>query len=1030
MERSHFATVKEAFAADLDTSLAALGITKVKGGNRQWQTCNCPCCTDSDGSCSISKETGFINCKQCSRKLDLFEWWREVHRCKDDWEACHQVGDKLGIAYEKPKKKKGRAVGRMTVELLDQAIHNLLEGDEAQWARDFFKKRKLWKPQILARFGVGFLGGCIIFAQWDPDGSLRDRYRKYNPHSKKGKWGWSTLGGGGPVGFWPACPIDIPANAQILLCEGEMDVLAAWIMGELHLRETPICAFTWTGGAGSPVQSSLMPPRWEERHVYICYDNDTYQGPDFDKARAPNPKKLREMGRRRETMIRGVVQKFVANHHQVTLLHVDIDPVDRFGADYRDWCDDGRKFDELPGCAAADLVDYQEEAIELEHHEVFDNAQEFVAFQGSVVTIERFSLVVPITSTIDCPAGSKNCCRDCPVMSRFTDQEIVWADHRKHLLKALLARDTEAYIIRKVIAKPSACNECSIHHEDTLVGAHWTCSAEESEGDDALRYITVISTEAPSLSGSMGITGYAEYTDKSVGVLAVKLDQLDKPDAHIDDHLQGLLQLTPWASTDQPTIDAYLERTVADYTHNITKIYGRPELHIGTMLVAHSALWYELDGHRFRGWLDACFFGGTRLGKSETIKRLLKYWRLGESFTCMENFSRAGLTVGGAENGSKMKPGLWPKNNRKLIFLDEFHHMAASNQNVMVHLQSARDEGKVSAVKVYGDVKLPAAVRLITAGNWAKRTQSSYQFFCQHLQHFYGVPEALSRMDFAWCVHEPVKMIAEEVPHEWSPELARALILRAWALEPHQIHLADEVVELAKQVALEWDSIYAADDLALHTGVEKHHSIIRIAIAIANICFSHPDGKPAECEVRLVHVEWAIAWLVHCWQNLQYDQFSQRRIASRTLSQPTRVEIALTVWLDLGDPDHASSILPRLTEANSPRSLQALIMGCGQVEEPKHYYKWLQLMLRYGAIFEKSENQFNTVYLPTQGCLEILHGLIALARDDPDQYAERQSSLSRWDDSPESKSNIPGIGSEPDLPPLTGTESDYDEPPF
>ena len=1018
--------VKEAFSADIDTSLAALGVEKSKGLRGDWQTCNCPCCTDSSGSCSISINTGGINCKQCARKLDLYEWWREVHGCKDDWEACHQVGDRLGCKYTPPKRKKGKAGQRMTVELLDQAIHNLLEAEDADWARKWFKKEEIWDPQILARFGVGFLEGFIIFAQWNPDGSMRERFRKLNPFSKTGKWSWSTIGSGGPVGFWPACPIDIPDNAEILLCEGEKDTLCAWIKAAIHKRDVPICAFTWTGGAGSPIQSALIPPRWEGRRLTICYDNDVFQGPDFDQARAPNIKKLREMGRRRESMLRGVVEKFAANNFKVDLLHVDLDPVDRFGADFKDWIDEGKKFDDLPRCASGDLIDHQEEPVECSFGEVFENAGELVHFQGSVTIIDQFAISVPVVSRIDCPMGSKPCCRDCPVVRKFGEQEIVWAEHRCVLLNALLARNTESYIVRKLIQKPSACNECNIEHEETRTGSHWRSSDGGSE--NAMTEINIISMDQPSLSGQIGITGYAQYTDKSVGVLAIKLEQLDKPEVNLDEFHNDLLQMCPWSSDDEQTIDRYLEGMVSDYSNNITQIFGRPELHIGTMLVAHSALWYDLEGHRFRAWLDACFFGGTRMGKSEVVKRLFKYWKLGAAFTAMDNYSRAGLTVGGAENGSKMQPGLFPKNNRKMLFLDEFHHMKSGDANVMVHLQSARDEGKVSALKVYGDLKLPASVRLLTAGNWAKRTRGSFQFFCQHLQHLYGVPEALSRMDFAWCVHEPVKMVPEEADHHWTPELARALILRAWAMEPHQIHFDEGIVELAKQTAAEWDNIYAADDLALHTGTEKYHSILRIATAIANICYSHPDGKPNECKVRMVHVRWAIAWLIRCWENLQYDQFSQRRIAARTLTQPSRVECALTVWLDLGDPDHASNILSRLTEANSPKSLQSLILGNGDVEEVKHYYRWVNMMLRYGALFERSENAHNTIFLPTEGCLELLHALVALARDDPEQYSNRQTALSRWHDSPESKTNLPGIGTEPDLPPLTGTDDDDDCP--
>lgn len=1026
MERSHFATVKEAFAADPDASILALGITPRKGRNAEWSTIDCPCCTDSDGSCSIAKATGFINCKQCGRRLDLFEWWRETKRCADDWEACQQVGEKLGVQYQPPKKRKGKAPGKMTTALLDVAIHNLMEDPEAEWARKHFKDRRLWEPKILARFGVGFLDGSIIFAQWNPDGSIRDRYRRYNPHAKV-KWGWSS-GSGAPIGFWPAVP-ELPSDCAVLLCEGEMDVLAAWIIGALHRRSEPIAAFTWTGGAGSPLASALFPPKFPGLPVFVCYDNDTWQGGVLEDARAPTQKKLRDLQRRRSTMLKGVVGKLQANHCKVTLLHVDIDPVDNFGADLRDWLTAGRKFEELPRCDADQIKRFEPKPDSIAFTAVGSHAGELVQFQASVSTIENHQLTVPVTSTIRCPIGTKNCCRDCPVMRDFFDQEIEWSDHRDHLFNALLSRDPEAHIIHHMLGKPRSCNECRIEHEETVVGSHW-CAGAGDEGDGfGGEMVQVISMEPPALSGQVGITGHAVHGTKSVGVFATSLEQLDKPEPDLDRHHNDLLMICPWAANNEAKIEEYVSDLVADYANNITQIYGRPELHIGVLLVAHSALFYELDGHRFRAWLDACFFGGPRRGKSETVKRLFEYWKLGTAFTCMENFSRAGLTIGGAENGMRMRPGLFPKNNRKLLFLDEFHHMTGGprDSNVMVYLQSARDEGKVSALKVYGDLKLQAAVRLITAGNYANRSQRTYQYLCQHLSAFYGVPEALARMDFAWCVHDNVKMIAEEVEHKWTAEMSRTLILRAWAMEPHQIHFDDGVVDYTKKVAMEWDDIYASDDLALHTGIEKHHSLLRIAIAIANICYSHPEGQIADCRVRMGHARWAVEWMVQCWENLQYDEFSSRRIAARTVTQPFHVEVQLTVMLGLQDPEHASVILSRLTEANRMASLQGFVLGCGQVEEPRHFVKWLSTMMRYSAIAEVSANQYHIQYVPTEGCLQILRRLIALARDDPEQYAERQRKLSHWSNSPEATSNVPGIGGDPDIIPFDTVESDDDD---
>jgi hypothetical protein len=350
----------------------------------------------------------------------------------------------------------------------------------------------------------------------------------------------------------------------------------------------------------------------------------------------------------------------------------------------------------------------------------------------------------------------------------------------------------------------------------------------------------------------------------------------------------------------------------------------------------------------------------------------------------------------------------------------------ALKENVMVHLQSARDEGIVSAAKIYGDLRLQAAVRLITAGNYARRERKTYQYLCQHLLEFYGVPESLARMDWAFCVEGDVSMTREEVKHQWTPGLARALVLRAWALEPHQIHLSPEGVAHAKKVAIEWDEMYSAIDLPLHTGAEKYHSIIRTAIAIANMCYSHPDGRENECEVRMVHILWAIAWIEMCWHNLEYDDFSHRLISARTLTQPFQVERVVTVDLGLDDPEHAAVILARLTEANGTRALQGLITGCRTIETPTHYAHWLGALMLRGAVFQaKAEhNKAYISYVPTAGFLKILHRLIDMARNDPQAYVERYQKIDTW-----KASQV--VGDPSNLEPLDEDSDDFhDATPF
>ncbi len=1026
MERSYFRDVKEAFSADHESSLRTLGVELQKGGNAQWKQVKCPCCTDTDGSASIARATGFLRCHQCGRKIDLFEWYAELHG-GNAWEAAKTIGGLLGVPFAMPQKK-GREVQQMTPARLDRAIINLLEHPEAEPARRYLEGCKLLNYTGLSRFGVGWLDGVLVFAQFFPNGELRKRFRRHAWLARQ-KWGWSR-GPGGPVGFWPW--MELPDNAIILICEGEKDVMTAYFRLRLHLRDVPVYAFTWTGGAGSPVSSSLMPDSWAGREVYICYDNDTFQGPAFKDHRAPETRKMKDMLRRRENLIHGVAAKFEANKCKVHLMAVPIDPIDRWGADLRDWVDDGKNYDDLPHWDLSDLLEAQDPPREVPHSDVFSLHDGFIVTQGSVATIEHDSLYVPSASRIVCPQGQYSYCGECGVTRLFGDGIIDWNLHREDLVRALMSKDPDKTIINDLCRKPKRCNDARIDHIDHTNGSWWMASSGSTDEGDGTEHFPVISTERPSLSGDVGITGHIVRAGKSSAIFATHLEQLDKPEVDLELVHQELLSLCPWGSNNVETIENFIDETAHDYSHNITQILGRPELHIGTLLVAHSALWYEVDGHKLRAWLDACFFGDTRSGKSETVKRCFEHWGLGVPFTCMENFSRAGLTVGGAESGKKMRPGLWPKNNRKMLFLDEFHHMSAGAkfENVMVHLQSARDEGKVSALKVYGDLKLPAAVRLITAGNWSNRNRRFFQYFCQHLLQFYGVPESLARLDFAWAVSGPANMQREEVQHRWTTDLARALILRAWAMEPHQIHITEEAFEAAKAVCLDWDQIYASEELPLHTGVEKCHSVIRHAIAFSNMAYSHPSGKPREASVRLVHVKLAINWIVRCWNNLQYDKFSQRAIQARAVTQPFVAEALLTCVLGLEDPDHALVLLSRLCEFNSSRSLQGFIMGNGTVADLQHFSRWLGRMMRCSALEEKSENHYHIQYGPTNGGLAIIQRLLHLARDEPEEYVARFKRVEQWF-KPGTMAPVPGEQAAPvGLTPLDDTDPDdiFDAP--
>ncbi len=301
MERSYFTRVKELFTNDHLSHLSKLGVEIVGKTAKQWTQAKCPLCPDKSGSASISPE-GFLNCHQCGRKADLFEWVAEKESIVL-WEALKIVAEMVGFNMTPPPRR-GRAPKEMNADILEHSVHALWDSEQAKPLRAFLIKRNLNNPQIMEMFGVGYLAGSICFAQFTAEGILQPRYRKYTPGGQP-KWLWST-GRGPTVGFWPY--YNVPKDGVIWIMEGEWDVLVAWIV--LKLQNQGIYCFTWTGGAGAPIPAHAVPKAWKRREIHILYDNDTFQGLSLEDHFAPDQQGRMAMERRRANLIYGVAAAF------------------------------------------------------------------------------------------------------------------------------------------------------------------------------------------------------------------------------------------------------------------------------------------------------------------------------------------------------------------------------------------------------------------------------------------------------------------------------------------------------------------------------------------------------------------------------------------------------------------------------------------------------------------------------------------------------------------------------------------------
>lgn len=984
IKASLFTQVKEALTAQPESTLSELGI-KLKGPIKgTWTQCLCPSCGDTSGSASITQE-GFLRCHQCSRKQDVFQWYGELNNLST-WEACKALAQHLNIEVERPRRR-GKPPPQMSQEVLQASIVSLWEDDQARQYREFLAKRKLDDPQILEAFGVGHMAGFLTFAQWTPTGYLRPCYRTYMAGSKP-PWFWKGGMKGGTVGFWPH--VKVPKDGVIWLMEGEFDCLTGWI--RLRLQEQGIYCFTWTGGAGSPINLYDVPEAWWGREIHIVPDNDVFQGPTWEQYKAPDDRRYHEMRKRWENLMNRVAPSFLGKGCKVFLRTVPIDPQENWGGDFRDWVDGGgRNLADLVPHLFKDMRPPTPPPIKTDFFGVFDCVGKHVQFTAQVSAIQAEGLLLPAQLNLDCDMGNMPYCSNCKAPQRLPNQVVHTTDFPDDVAAAMIAKDFEAHMMRYAVGKPAACSHAKLTPGKYEVMNKWIAIQDTME-DTNDRSITVISRECPSLTGEIEISGKVYFHNQRIIVMADQILQMDSTKSDFRKQEADFLNLCP-SDTDKPdVIQEYMLKRCEDLAYNVTKIYGRHELHLAHELLVHSALWMVVDDVRVRAWLDMCTMGPTRTGKSMTFQRLMEHHGLGLWQNCGENISRAGLTMGGerAEGGYRLKPGLFPRAHRKVLVLDEFHDIV--KEQILRHLQGARDEGKVYAAKVYGSRIMPACVRFATIANWP-HDKERFRFLCEHFQALYGLPECLSRMDFGLIVtDEPSETELLEVEHRWNDNLVRTLILRAWAMDESMVHFTPEALQYAKQKCKEWTGYYA-HDIPLFTPEEKHLTILRMAIAAANMLYSHPKEDASHCLVNIGHVVWAAEFLEMTWKLSEYEGYSIVLERKKTLEKPFDVEAEFSIGLSLDTPSDASTLLPDFMGGFSMSEACALVG-----KESYDVSRWVNKMIRLGVFMQSKsyQNGYYTNIKLTKAGDTFLRNLLTLAEEYPRTWRIRLREIKEY----------------------------------
>lgn len=325
-----------------------------------------------------------------------------------------------------------------------------------------------------------------------------------------------------------------------------------------------------------------------------------------------------------------------------------------------------------------------------------------------------------------------------------------------------------------------------------------------------------------------------------------------------------------------------------DYADNVTSIYGRQDLHLIMDLVYHSPLRFNYNKKPIKkGYPEILVVGDTRTGKTQCAEALQNHYGLGV-IAGGESMSFAGL-VGGLQQLGKHWSCTWgkiPQNNRRLVIIDEAGGMEARD---IAKMSSVRSQGKAQITKIQSQ-ETEAWTRLIWLANPREsKTINQFSSGIDAVESLVPYPEDIARWDAILIVSKDEiqfsKMSSKDrpiVPHVYTSELCKNLVLWAWTREPNEVIITEEAENECYILAEKMCQKYCSD-FTLVNDAEQRKKIIRLATGLAARLYSTTDGKTLI--VHKAHVEYIYELLNRIYDSkyFRYDVWSANQVKGSTI---------------------------------------------------------------------------------------------------------------------------------------------------
>jgi len=344
---------------------------------------------------------------------------------------------------------------------------------------------------------------------------------------------------------------------------------------------------------------------------------------------------------------------------------------------------------------------------------------------------------------------------------------------------------------------------------------------------------------------------------------------------------------------------------IQDLSQNVTRIYEREDIHLGTLLTMVSPQWIDFPGDgRIRGWISSIIIGDTGTGKSQTCDSLFGYAGVGTRVSGMTS-SRTGITYAmqhDERRGWRIKAGALLKMSRQALIVDEAQDLKEFDLKTMAE---ALDTGILKIARVESRTFESMTRCLFSCNPRAEdryanqRSMDSFLYGCQALSDIF--PQMMiRRIDLAmfvagYDIEDKMKIYApqkSEGPKVVSRKNFRSLIHYAWNLKPEQIEISDDVGDKIRYAALDLASKFGqCADLPIVYPEDFRKTFCRLVVAFAVLDLASDDNFQT-ITPTVSHIEYVSDFLndIYSSDNCRLDVYSERYQETHGVEDPLVIE--------------------------------------------------------------------------------------------------------------------------------------------